>query len=96
MIITKVNPENLTWRTPVLYLFNPSYASGYSGTYFVCQKTLETGSDNDPRELRYLSNNGNWYPIMSEDNGGTYFETIQEVIEVLCQYEINVVGPDEE
>lgn len=50
--------------------------------------------------LLYLNENGCWYGNMisppTYESGGTYFPTLQEVIDVLCEFNIHVIGPDDE
>ncbi len=65
--------------------------------WYVSRKR-KNGSFETGGSWEYLSKNGQWFLYMEiegPEHSGTYFKTLEEVINVLCEFEINVVNPDE-
>lgn len=97
--------EILTWKTPELKQhFTDWPASQHlNECWYVVRESIEVDADNYPYR-EYLRRDGVWLCGLDPDevlgkqpNGrATYFKTIEEVINVLCEFEINVIGPDEE
>ncbi len=94
--MTKTEAE---WCTPILA--KGSSIGRFGDHWYVARVSSKTGKDRLPLYVRYLHKDGTWREHLDTGTlyvgtGGTYFPTLQEVINVLCEHEINVVGIDEE
>lgn len=96
--------DQLTWQTPRLERFSLTSSSQFSGDWFVrrfsYEDVLYDPFGETAKQAEYLRVDGTWHTCMNinRDNrqpGGTYFKTLNEVLNVLCEFGIDVVGEEE-
>lgn len=84
------------YRTPHLRMFETHGLKGLSllhGRWYVSREPFKV---NGRTPVQYLRADGTWHSSMAlkegHPAGGTYFKTLEEVIAVLAEFEINVQG----
>lgn len=71
---------------------------GHANCWWVSRIDLNKQAAKSFLDAEYLRADGTWHNSMDtcdRGHGGTYFKTLEEVIEVLARFEINVISREE-